>query len=106
LKNASSAAEKAQMNANEARTLASRSSTESIINSANAILSVSRALEDTVLDAENRDEYAVKINKQLEEKLERLKAIDLKGTENITRIKEAQNVLEDHNDRLVVGFSL
>jgi hypothetical protein len=48
----------------------------------------------------------VKINKQLEEKLERLKAIDLKGTENITRIKEAQNVLEDHNDRLVVGFSL
>lgn len=79
--------------------MASRSSAESIINSANATLAVSRTLEDTVLDAENKDEYALKINQQLKDKLERLKATDLRANENITRIKEAQNVLEDHNDR-------
>lgn len=68
--------------------------------SANATLTASHKLEETVLNAADKDEFAIKTNKQLQETLKRLKALEVKGNENITRIKEAQNILEDHNDRI------
>lgn len=100
LQNASSAAEKAQESANQAQQLVDRSSADSTVNLANATLAISHKLEETVLNAENKDEYMIKTNNQLKQKLDELKALALKGNENITRIKEAQNILEDHNDRI------
>jgi chromosome segregation ATPase len=100
LKSALAAAEKAQTSANQAQQLVDRSSPDSTVNLANSTLAASRSLENTVLDAENKDDFIVKSNNQLKKTLERVKALELKGNENITRIKEAQNILEDHNDRI------
>lgn len=114
MKNASSAAERAQTNANDARNLVDRSSSDSTVNLANATLAASHNLEKVVLANRENDEYSVNINRQMQEKLTRLKNLELKANDNITRIKgsflsrifghicclEAQNILEDHNDRI------
>jgi hypothetical protein len=87
LRNASTAAETAQTNAEQARNLVDKSSSDSMVNLANATLKVSHELEKTVVEAKEKDDYVNKTNGRLREILAKLKSLALKANENITRIK-------------------
>ncbi|KAI6232973.1 hypothetical protein M3Y99_00957600 [Aphelenchoides fujianensis] len=105
LKNASEAATKALESANEASGLVDAKSSGSLVSQTRATLNQSEQLQEQVLRAEGNDEYLVNTLASLQDLVGGLRRNLTDGHRHLEQIKESQQLLEDHNDRINTVYS-
>ncbi|KAI6208105.1 hypothetical protein M3Y96_00079500 [Aphelenchoides besseyi] len=100
LRNASEAAEKALASSKQAQDLFDGSDSNSLISLTGATFNQSQLLQRNVLEAQGKDEYVDNTNKRLNDTLAKIQQNLNDADRNFTRIKDSQQVLDDHHDRI------